>query len=235
MPARSCELGEDWSAHMKWIWWAGKQMHLYTSLVVKQSPLNLLPLVEGQLTRHASFRHKLRRKGSKSPDKVQMWMRVYAIRVSLWQGCLLMMERLITTTNWGKDSTRLVQVSCTWGTGYRMLSLILAIMCLIHDSTLRWSLTLAFHGHGDYWNRKRTCYINAGMTHNCDFKDLVSAMNARKFWESSSSPGKRRRRSILTEWTLITETMDWMDRILREVSHRLEKKNEVTFTDDVVK
>ena len=47
--------------------------------------------------------------------------------------------------------------------------------------------------------RKRTCYINAGMTHNCDFKELLSAVNARKFWESSHSPG-RRKRSPLREY-----------------------------------
>ncbi|CAG2103502.1 unnamed protein product [Medioppia subpectinata] len=42
----------------------------------------------------------------------------------------------------------------------------------------------------------RTCYINAGMNHNCDFKDLISAMNARRFWESTHSPGRRKRNIV---------------------------------------
>lgn len=46
------------------------------------------------------------------------------------------------------------------------------------------------------FHRKRTCYINAGMTHNCDFKDLLSAMNARRFWESQHSPGRKKRNTI---------------------------------------
>ncbi len=52
-----------------------------------------------------------------------------------------------------------------------------------------------------YWSfyRKRTCYINAGMTHNCDFKDLISAMNARRFWESTHSPGRRKRDILRSE------------------------------------
>lgn len=32
------------------------------------------------------------------------------------------------------------------------------------------------------------------MSQNCDFKELLSAVNARKFWESSQGPGKRRKR-----------------------------------------
>lgn len=34
------------------------------------------------------------------------------------------------------------------------------------------------------------------MTHNCDFKELLSAMNARKFWESAHSPGRRKRADV---------------------------------------
>ena len=40
--------------------------------------------------------------------------------------------------------------------------------------------------------RKRSCFINAGMTNNCDFKDLISAASARRIWQSPNlSPGKR--------------------------------------------
>src|SRR6218665_1663660 len=40
--------------------------------------------------------------------------------------------------------------------------------------------------------RKRSCFINAGMTNNCDFKDLISATSARRIWQSPNlSPGKR--------------------------------------------
>ncbi|XP_054169348.1 uncharacterized protein LOC128966523 [Oppia nitens] len=44
--------------------------------------------------------------------------------------------------------------------------------------------------------QKRNCYINAGMNHNCDFKDLISALNARRFWESTHSPGRRKRHTL---------------------------------------
>lgn len=39
--------------------------------------------------------------------------------------------------------------------------------------------------------RKRSCLINAGLSNNCDFRDFISAANARRIWESQSSPGKR--------------------------------------------
>lgn len=41
--------------------------------------------------------------------------------------------------------------------------------------------------------RKRTCYINAGLSHGCDYKDLVGAMAEKSYWDSLSSPGRRRR------------------------------------------
>ncbi|XP_076304325.1 uncharacterized protein LOC143222153 [Tachypleus tridentatus] len=40
--------------------------------------------------------------------------------------------------------------------------------------------------------QKRTCFLNAGMSHSCDYKDLVSAVDEQKFWSSEHSPGKRR-------------------------------------------
>ena len=40
-------------------------------------------------------------------------------------------------------------------------------------------------------NRKRSCFIGAGMGNNCDFKDLISATSARRIWQSPNSPGKR--------------------------------------------
>lgn len=41
--------------------------------------------------------------------------------------------------------------------------------------------------------RKRTCYINAGLSHGCDYKDLVGAMAEKNYWDSLNSPGRRRR------------------------------------------
>ncbi|KAK8721787.1 hypothetical protein OTU49_012572 [Cherax quadricarinatus] len=44
--------------------------------------------------------------------------------------------------------------------------------------------------------KKRTCYINAGLSHGCDYKDLVGAMAEKNYWDSLNSPGRRRRRSL---------------------------------------
>jgi len=41
--------------------------------------------------------------------------------------------------------------------------------------------------------KKRMCLINAGMSHGCDYKDLMGAMRESNFWNSASSPGKRKR------------------------------------------
>ncbi|XP_022240750.1 uncharacterized protein LOC111085612 [Limulus polyphemus] len=41
--------------------------------------------------------------------------------------------------------------------------------------------------------QKRTCFLNAGMSHSCDYRDLVSAVDEQKFWASENSPGRRRR------------------------------------------
>ncbi|XP_037070926.1 uncharacterized protein LOC119092068 [Pollicipes pollicipes] len=43
--------------------------------------------------------------------------------------------------------------------------------------------------------QKRTCLFNGGMSHSCDYKDAVGAMDEDMFYNSLSSPGKRRRRS----------------------------------------
>ncbi|XP_015785968.1 uncharacterized protein LOC107363276 isoform X2 [Tetranychus urticae] len=44
-----------------------------------------------------------------------------------------------------------------------------------------------------YRTWKRSCTIDAGMTYNCDFRQLLSAVNARKYLESSLTPGRRKR------------------------------------------
>jgi len=44
--------------------------------------------------------------------------------------------------------------------------------------------------------RKRTCYFNAGMSHNCDYKELVGAVDEANYWSSELTPGRRRRRSL---------------------------------------
>lgn len=47
-------------------------------------------------------------------------------------------------------------------------------------------------------DRKRSCLINAGLSNNCDFRDFISASNARRIWESQASPGKRSSNSLST-------------------------------------
>ncbi|KAL7644050.1 UNVERIFIED_CONTAM: hypothetical protein RMT77_004862 [Armadillidium vulgare] len=41
--------------------------------------------------------------------------------------------------------------------------------------------------------RKRNCYINAGLSHGCDYKDLIGAQTEKAYWDSTNSPGRRRR------------------------------------------
>lgn len=42
--------------------------------------------------------------------------------------------------------------------------------------------------------RSPECYIAAGLSRSCDYKDLLAAVEERDFWNSVNSPGKRRRR-----------------------------------------
>ena len=44
--------------------------------------------------------------------------------------------------------------------------------------------------------RKRTCYFNAGLSHSCDYKELVGAVDEANYWSSELTPGRRRRRSV---------------------------------------
>nr|UES72866.1 calcitonin A [Carausius morosus] len=43
--------------------------------------------------------------------------------------------------------------------------------------------------------QKRTCYVNAGLSHGCDYKDVIRAIDEEKYWRSVNSPGRRRRRA----------------------------------------
>ncbi|XP_065574800.1 uncharacterized protein LOC136036471 isoform X2 [Artemia franciscana] len=45
--------------------------------------------------------------------------------------------------------------------------------------------------------RKRTCLINGGFSHICDYKEIIDALNNRDHWDSEESPG-RKKRSIET-------------------------------------
>ncbi|XP_076029230.1 uncharacterized protein LOC143018058 isoform X1 [Oratosquilla oratoria] len=45
--------------------------------------------------------------------------------------------------------------------------------------------------------RKRTCYINGGLSHGCDYMDLVGAMAEKSYWDSLRSPGRRKRQVAL--------------------------------------
>ncbi|KAH9403340.1 hypothetical protein TYRP_015223 [Tyrophagus putrescentiae] len=56
------------------------------------------------------------------------------------------------------------------------------------------------------FTRKRSCFINAGMGNNCDFKDLISAASARRIWQSPNSPGKKR--SVLPALTSSSSSSD---------------------------
>lgn len=42
--------------------------------------------------------------------------------------------------------------------------------------------------------RRGSCMFHAGLAHNCDYRDVVGAVNEVSHWGSDISPGKRRRR-----------------------------------------
>ncbi|GIY33583.1 RNase H domain-containing protein [Caerostris extrusa] len=42
-------------------------------------------------------------------------------------------------------------------------------------------------------SRKRTCYVNAGMSDSCDYKALVKDLNNEMTWSAGETPGKRKR------------------------------------------
>lgn len=44
--------------------------------------------------------------------------------------------------------------------------------------------------------RKRTCYFNAGLSHGCDYKELLRALDESTYWNSDLTPGRRRKRSL---------------------------------------
>nr|XP_027200963.1 uncharacterized protein LOC113794991 [Dermatophagoides pteronyssinus] len=58
------------------------------------------------------------------------------------------------------------------------------------------------NGNG-YISRKRSCLINAGLSNNCDFRDFISASNARRIWESQASPGKKRNSESSTTYRFL--------------------------------
>lgn len=39
-----------------------------------------------------------------------------------------------------------------------------------------------------------SCLFNAGLAHNCDYRDVVGAVNEMNHWGSDLAPGKRRKR-----------------------------------------
>ncbi|XP_076345464.1 uncharacterized protein LOC143244517 [Tachypleus tridentatus] len=41
--------------------------------------------------------------------------------------------------------------------------------------------------------KKRTCKMNAGMTHGCDYTEFLKAQQDHEFWANRFSPGRRRR------------------------------------------
>ncbi|KAI2807131.1 hypothetical protein BLOT_009093 [Blomia tropicalis] len=71
------------------------------------------------------------------------------------------------------------------------------------------------------FTRKRSCQFNAGMSHNCDFKDLISASSARRLWGSSNMPGKKR--------SIVSNAMNPLDDDLSSLNRN---GNKVTNNDD---
>ncbi|XP_076373148.1 uncharacterized protein LOC143257990 [Tachypleus tridentatus] len=66
--------------------------------------------------------------------------------------------------------------------------------------------------------QKRTCFLNAGMSLSCDYKDLVSALDEQKFWASEYSPGRRRRSAPLSAFSALNPgTGSRVSRFLRSL------------------
>ncbi|XP_057377643.1 uncharacterized protein LOC130699321 [Daphnia carinata] len=42
--------------------------------------------------------------------------------------------------------------------------------------------------------RKRTCYFNAGMSHSCDYNEVLRTVDDVNHWSSDDTPGRRRKR-----------------------------------------
>jgi len=38
---------------------------------------------------------------------------------------------------------------------------------------------------------KRTCFVNAGLSHSCDYKNALAAVDEGRFFTSDQSPGKK--------------------------------------------
>ncbi|TRY73958.1 hypothetical protein TCAL_11345 [Tigriopus californicus] len=47
--------------------------------------------------------------------------------------------------------------------------------------------------------RRGSCLFHAGLAHNCDYRDVVGAVNAITHWGSDSGPGKRRRKRSIQQ------------------------------------
>ncbi|KAI9555118.1 hypothetical protein GHT06_017633 [Daphnia sinensis] len=46
--------------------------------------------------------------------------------------------------------------------------------------------------------RKRTCYFNAGMSHSCDYNEVLKTVDDVNHWSSDYTPGRRRKRQHST-------------------------------------
>merc|ERR1712228_707954 len=45
----------------------------------------------------------------------------------------------------------------------------------------------------NYKRANTNCLFHAGLAHNCDFRDVISAVNEMSYWGSDLSPGKKKR------------------------------------------
>jgi len=49
----------------------------------------------------------------------------------------------------------------------------------------------------NYKRANTNCLFHAGLAHNCDFRDVISAVNEMNYWGSDLSPGKKKRNQNL--------------------------------------
>ena len=43
--------------------------------------------------------------------------------------------------------------------------------------------------------RRGSCLFHAGLAHNCDYRDVIGAVNEASHWGSALAPGKKRKRT----------------------------------------
>ena len=119
-----------------------------------------------------------------------------------WSSISETTQRVIATNYWSFLFSFCFMLSWIWSFFQSITRFLYCISCKIipikHYKLFKFgslnipvTLTTLSLNHG--MHRKRTCLINGGLSHGCDYKDLMGAMEESNYWNSALSPGRRRR------------------------------------------